>query len=207
MADSFDVVVIGSGPGGYVAAIRAAQLGLKTACIEKSPVLGGTCLNVGCIPSKTFLHASEMYWRLLHEGKTQGIEIESASFNFKQLLDRKGKVVHSFNEGVALLFKKNRITSFTGETARLKTPNLISIGSKEIEAKSIILATGSEPIALPFLPFDEKRIVSSTGALELPKVPKKLLVVGAGVIGVELGSVYQRLGAEVTFIEDRKSVV
>ena len=199
--DSFDVVVIGSGPGGYVAAIRAAQLGLKTACIEKSPVLGGTCLNVGCIPSKTFLHSSELYWKLLHEGKEQGIEISSASFNFKQLMDRKTKVVRSFNEGVAFLFKKNRITSFTGQ-ARLKTPNLISIdGSKEIEAKSIILATGSEPIPLSFLPFDEKRIVSSTGALVLSKVPKKLLVVGAGVIGVELGSVYKRLGAEVTFIE------
>jgi len=174
--------VIGSGPGGYVAAIRAAQLGLKTACIEKNRTLGGTCLNVGCIPSKVLLHDSEH------------------STDFAQMMARKVKVVSGFTSGIELLFKKNRIDWISGH-GRLKGPNTIDVDGKSVEAHHIILATGSEPISFPFLPFDEKKILSSTGALALSSVPKKLLVVGAGVIGVELGSVYRRLGAEVLFIE------
>lgn len=179
---TYDVVVIGSGPGGYVAAIRAAQLGLKTACVEKNKTLGGTCLNVGCIPSKVLLHDSEV------------------SKDFQKMMARKTKVVSGFTSGIEGLFKKNKIDWLTGH-GRLKGPHTIDIDGKSIEAKQIILATGSEPISLPFMPFDETKILSSTGALALPSVPKKLLVVGAGIIGVELGSVYQRLGSEVIFIE------
>ncbi|MBX7065705.1 MAG: dihydrolipoyl dehydrogenase [Parachlamydiales bacterium] len=178
----YDVVVIGSGPGGYVAAIRAAQLGLKTACIEKSKTLGGTCLNVGCIPSKVLLHDSEH------------------SNDFAKMMQRKTKVVSGFTGGVEFLFKKNKVDWIQG-AAKLKSPTSISVNGQNIEAKNIILATGSEPVSLPFLPFDEKKILSSTGALALSSVPKKMLVVGAGVIGVELGSVYKRLGSEVVFIE------
>lgn len=178
----YDIVVIGSGPGGYVAAIRAAQLGLKTACIEKNKTLGGTCLNVGCIPSKALLHDSEI------------------SKDFPKMMERKGKVVAGFTTGIEGLFKKNKIDWIQG-TGKLTGPNTIDVGGKIIEAKNIVLATGSEPIALPFMPFDERKILSSTGALALTTVPKKMLVVGAGVIGVELGSVYNRLGSEVVFIE------
>jgi dihydrolipoamide dehydrogenase len=178
----YDVVVIGSGPGGYVAAIRAAQLGLKTACIEKDPTLGGTCLNVGCIPSKVLLHDSE------------------TSTDFAKMMARKIEVVSGFTSGIQFLFKKNKIDWIAG-FGRVKSPTAIDVDGKTIEAKHIILATGSQPISLPFLPFNETTILSSTGALALSKVPKKMLVVGAGVIGVELGSVYKRLGSEVTFIE------
>ncbi len=178
----YDVVVIGSGPGGYVAAIRSSQLGLKTACIEKNKTLGGTCLNVGCIPSKVLLHDS------------------ANSKGFSEMMERKTKVVSGFTSGIELLFKKNKIDSFQGEGV-FQDPHTISVGGQKIEAKYIILATGSEPISLPFLPFDEKKILSSTGALALSKIPKKMLIVGAGVIGVELGSVYRRLGSEVVFIE------
>jgi dihydrolipoamide dehydrogenase len=197
---SYDVVVIGSGPGGYVAAIRAAQLGLKTACIEKDRTLGGTCLNVGCIPSKALLHSSELYWQLQKEGAYHGIKTEGLSYDFPQMMNRKEKVVQGFTKGIEGLFKKNKIDWIQGE-GKLKGPHLIEVAGETLEAKSIILATGSAPISLPFLPFDEKKILSSTGALALPSVPKKLLVIGAGVIGVELGSVYNRLGSEVIFIE------
>ncbi|MBU6383786.1 MAG: dihydrolipoyl dehydrogenase [Verrucomicrobia bacterium] len=179
---TYDVVVIGSGPGGYVAAIRAAQLGLKTACIEKNKTLGGTCLNVGCIPSKVLLHDSER------------------SSNFAKIMQRKTDVVSSFTGGIEFLFKKNKIDWIRG-SATLKTPHTISVEGQTVDAKQIILATGSEAVSLPFLPFDEKKILSSTGALALSSVPKKMLVVGAGIIGVELGSVYKRLGSEVVFIE------
>lgn len=179
---TYDVVVIGSGPGGYVAAIRAAQLGLKTACIEKNKTLGGTCLNVGCIPSKVLLHDSE------------------GSTDLAKMMERKTKVVSGFTSGIDGLFKKNKIDWIQG-TGRLTGPHTIDVDGKAIEAKNIILATGSEPIQLPFLPFNEKTILSSTGALALTHVPKKMLVIGAGVIGVELGSVYKRLGSEVIFIE------
>ena len=165
-----------------MAAIRAAQLGLKTACIEKNKTLGGTCLNVGCIPSKVLLHDSE------------------GSTDLAKMMERKTKVVSGFTSGIDGLFKKNKIDWIQG-TGRLTGPHTIDVGGKAIEAKNIILATGSEPIQLPFLPFNEKTILSSTGALALTHVPKKMLVIGAGVIGVELGSVYKRLGSEVIFIE------
>ncbi len=195
-----DVLVIGSGPGGYVAAIRAAQLGLKTGCVEKSPVLGGTCLNIGCIPSKAMLHSTELFWKMRTEGKELGIQAEKLSFDFAALMARKNKIVQGFNQGVAALFKKNQIIPLTGH-ATLLSPTSVLIGNETVSAKNIILATGSESIPLPFLPFDEKVVLSSTGALALDRVPKKLIVVGAGVIGVELGSVYARLGTEVVFVE------
>lgn len=197
---SFDVIVIGSGPGGYVAAIRAAQLGLKTACVEKNPQLGGTCLNVGCIPSKALLHSSELYAKLSHEYSLHGITVQGAHFDFPKMMERKRGVVTNFNQGIAALFKKNKITSLIG-TAQLTSPTSVRVGDQDYSAKAIILATGSEPISLPFLPVDEERIVTSTGALSLTKVPKRLAVIGAGIIGVELGSVYARLGSDVTFLE------
>ncbi len=181
----FDLVVIGSGPGGYVAAIRAAQLGLKVACVDKNKNLGGTCLNIGCIPSKALLHDTELNLR---------------TKSFSDMVVRKKKVVAGFNEGIGQLFKKNNITPLIGP-AKLTSPATLQVAGDPIEAKYIILATGSEPTPLPFLPFDEKRILSSTGALALEKVPQKLLIIGAGVIGCELGSVYSRLGALVEFIE------
>lgn len=196
---TYDVIVIGSGPGGYVAAIRCAQLGMKTACVEKGP-LGGTCLNVGCIPSKALLHSSELVYKLDHHMPEHGVNIEKASFDFDKMMGRKRDVVTSFNQGIAALFKKNKIDHLQG-TGTLKSPTTVSVDGTDHAATYIILATGSEPISLPFLPIDEKRVVTSTGALSLEQVPKKLLVIGAGVIGVELGSVYKRLGSEVTFIE------
>ncbi len=197
---TYDVVVIGSGPGGYVAAIRAAQLGLKTACIEKDKQLGGTCLNVGCIPSKALLYSSELYHKLASEYDAHGIKVENPSFDFQKMMNRKQSVVSGFNKGIEGLFQKNKIDWIQGH-GKLIGPTKIEVDGKVIEAKNIILATGSEPVALPFLPFDEKQVVSSTGALALTSVPKKLLIIGAGIIGVELGSVYKRLGSEVTFIE------
>ncbi len=193
----YDVVVIGSGPGGYVAAIRAAQLGLKTACIEKNKTLGGTCLNVGCIPSKALLHSSEIFWKIQRE---EGIIAKGISYDFAKLMGRKEKIVQGFTKGIEGLFKKNKVDWIQGH-GKLKSPHEIEVGKEIIQAENIILATGSEPVPLPFLPFDEKTIVSSTGALSLASVPKKLLIVGAGIIGVELGSVYSRLGSEVIFIE------
>jgi dihydrolipoamide dehydrogenase len=198
--NTFDVVVIGSGPGGYVAAIRAAQLGLKVACIDKRKELGGTCLNIGCIPSKTLLHVSELYWKMIHESEQYGLKSGPCSYSFKDMMNRKQKVITSFNEGIAALFQKNKITFLPG-IAKLISPMVVQVAGEQIGAKNIILATGSEPTGLPFLPFDEKKIVSSTGALTLSKVPERLLVVGAGVIGVELGSVYSRLGSKVEFVE------
>ncbi|MDJ0652133.1 MAG: dihydrolipoyl dehydrogenase [Simkaniaceae bacterium] len=199
MTESFDLIVIGAGPGGYVAAIRAAQLGLKTACIDKEKALGGTCLNSGCIPSKCLLHSSEMYADILHNAKAHGIEA-SPQVNFSQMMKRKGEVMSGLNRGIAALFKKNKVTSMTG-AATFKDPHTLTVGGMEYSAKNFILATGSEPIPLPFLPFDEKTILSSTGALTLQEVPKKIIIVGAGIIGVELGSVYSRLGTEVHFVE------
>lgn len=196
----YDVIVIGSGPGGYVAAIRASQLGLKTACVEKSPTLGGTCLNVGCIPSKALLHSSEFYYKMQHEAAGLGISVKSASADFSKMMERKAKTVAGFTKGIEGLFKKNKIDWLKGH-GKLNGPHTIEVNGESHEAASIILATGSEPAGLPFLPFDEKKVLSSTGALALASPPKKLLVIGAGVIGVELGSVYSRLGSEVVFIE------
>lgn len=196
----YDLAVIGSGPGGYVAAIRAAQLGLKTICIEKSETLGGTCLNVGCIPSKALLQTTEYYSFLKNEGAALGIDASTLSLDFNQMMQRKKGVVKSHTDGVQGLFKKNNIETLFGK-ARLLSNQLIEVGSQKVEAKSILLATGSEPIALPFLPFDETKILSSTGALALSKIPEKMLVIGAGVIGVELASVYARLGSKVTLVE------
>lgn len=200
--EKFDVVVIGSGPGGYVAAIRCAQLGLKTACIEKGP-LGGTCLNVGCIPSKALLHSSELFYKLSHHLPEHGVKVENPSFDFDKMMKRKTDIVSSFNQGIGALFKKNKITHFSGAGHLLSATQVEVRGetTQTIEATHIILATGSEPIALPFLPIDEQRIITSTGALSLPLVPRTMLVIGAGVIGVELGSVYKRLGSDVTFVE------
>ena len=196
----YDVIVIGSGPGGYVAAIKAAQNGLKTACVDKRKELGGTCLNVGCIPSKALLHASEFYHKTLHEASDLGIELGTPKIDFSKMMARKNEIVAGFNQGIAGLFKKNKIDPIVG-TATFKDANTITANGKNYTAKNFIIATGSEPTELPFAPFDEKKILSSTGALALDAVPQKMIVVGAGVIGVELGSVYSRLGTEVHFIE------
>lgn len=201
---AYDVAVIGSGPGGYIAAIRAAQLGFKVACIEKDEKLGGTCLNVGCIPSKALLQSSEYYAWLTHEAKDHGITAPNPTFSLAEMMQRKTKVVTSLVDGVAGLFKRHQVERIQG-TGKLLSPNQIEVddgkSKRTVEAEYILLATGSEPIQLPFLPFDEKRVLSSTGALSLDAVPKRMLVIGAGVIGVELASVYSRLGAEVIVVE------
>lgn len=196
----YDVVFIGSGPAGYFGAIRAAQLGLKTACIEKHSRVGGTCLNVGCIPSKTLLSTTEHYEWLKKEAQGQGIICKDMSFDFPSMMKRKEEVVVGLTNGVAGLFKKNQIDSIKG-TAQFISPNEIMVGSEKIEAKNFVISTGSESTPIPFLPFDEKKVLSSTGALALQAVPKKMLVIGAGVIGVELASVYNRLGTEIVIIE------
>lgn len=202
--NGYDVAVIGAGPGGYVAATRAAQLGLKTICIEKEKALGGTCLNVGCIPSKTLLQTTETVFLLRQHAKEQGIQCHELAVDFAQLMERKKTVVKSLTDGVEGIFKRNKIDRLEG-IARFLTPHSIEVVQGEnrrvIEAKNCILATGSEPIALPFLPFDEQTVLSSTGALSLDAVPKKMIVVGGGVIGVEIASVYQRLGTEVIVVE------
>ena len=200
----YDVTIIGSGPGGYVAAIRAAQLGFKTAIIEKNS-LGGTCLNVGCIPSKALLDSSEHYHNAVHNFSTHGIEIEKPKVNFGQMIQRKREVIDQTVKGIEFLMSKNKIDVFNG-TGSFKDANHITIdmndGSKvEIESKYTIIATGSSSTELPFAKTDQKRIITSTEALELSEVPQKLLVIGGGVIGLELGSVYLRLGTEVTVIE------
>ncbi|MGK5593813.1 MAG: dihydrolipoyl dehydrogenase [Parachlamydiaceae bacterium] len=196
----YDVVVIGSGPGGYVAAIRASQLGFKVACIEKNKSLGGTCLNIGCIPSKALLYSTEIFHLLDTKGKKLGIQSPGMSFEFSTMMQRKEQVVKASIDGVDYLFKKNDVSLIHGE-ATLVENKRIKVNNDLIEAEHIILATGSEPMALPFLPFDGERVVSSTEMLSLPAVPKRLGVIGGGVIGVELASVYHRLGSEVTMIE------
>lgn len=203
--DSFDLVVIGAGPGGYIGAIRAAQLGLKTAVIEKEKTYGGTCLNVGCIPSKALLQSSEFYHEAQHDFASHGIKLESVRLDLETMMARKNKIVSDLTGGIEFLFKKNKITGIKG-TGHILNANTIEVtdanGTKtQIQAKNIMIATGSVPVELPFLKYDEKKILSSTGALSLDYVPKEMLVVGGGVIGLELGSVWARLGSKVTIIE------
>jgi dihydrolipoamide dehydrogenase len=201
----YDLIVIGSGPGGYVCAIRAAQLGMKTAIVEKDATFGGTCLNVGCIPSKAMLHASELYEEAEHTFDKMGIMIGTPSVDLPALHKYRLQNVESNVKGVDFLFKKNKIETFRG-VGRIVAPGKVEVKGDDgkaqtLDTKSIIVATGSDVARLPGIEIDEKRIVSSTGALELPKVPQKLIVVGAGIIGMELGSVWRRLGAEVTVVE------
>jgi dihydrolipoamide dehydrogenase len=204
---SFDVVVIGGGPGGYIAAIRAAQLGLSTACIDEwkgadgKPALGGTCTNVGCIPSKALLQSSENYELAGHRFAEHGVKVKGLELDLAQMMKRKDKVVKSNNDGIVYLFKKNKITFFHGRGRFGKAANEIAVGDETLTAKHVIIATGSSPRALPGADFDEKLILSNTGALAIAAVPKRLGVIGAGVIGLEMGSVWRRLGAEVTLLE------
>ena len=196
----YDLAVIGAGPAGYVAAIRAAQLGLKAVCIDPRDTLGGTCLNVGCIPSKSLLHSTMHYEFLQKQAKHHGIFADRLSIDFSRLMTRKNEVVSSLVTGIAGLFKRHGIAWVQG-SASFCSPHELAVDNAIIQAKNILIATGSEPSALPFLPFDETRIVSSTGLLRLEKAPKRLLVIGAGVIGVELASVYRRLGVETMIVE------
>jgi dihydrolipoamide dehydrogenase len=201
MADSsFDVVVIGAGPGGYVAAIRAAQLGMKTACVDRRGPPGGTCLNVGCIPSKALLQSSHLYEEANKHFADHGITVGSLKFDLAKMMARKQKVVSDNTKGIEFLFKKNKVTYLVGE-GRITAPGQVSVGTDQLSCKHIIIATGSDVTPLPGVAIDEKQIVSSTGALELAAVPKHLVVIGAGVIGLELGSVWHRLGAKVTVVE------
>ena len=202
MSDSteFDLIVIGAGPGGYVCAIRAAQLGLRVACVEKRDTLGGTCLNVGCIPSKALLQSSENFLETTHAWKDHGIVVQGVSLDLARMQARKGEVVGANVKGVEFLFKKNKVTWLKGE-GRITAPGQVSVAGTAYAAKHIVIATGSESMPLPGVAVDEKTIVTSTGALELDKVPGHLVVIGGGVIGLELGSVWRRLGAKVTVVE------
>ncbi len=213
MSKQFDVIVIGGGPGGYVAAIRAAQLGLATACIDEwkndkgGPAPGGTCTNVGCIPSKALLQSSEHYEHAGHAFAEHGIEVKGLKMNVGQMVARKDTVVKQNNDGILYLFKKNKVTFFHGRGAFVKADadgyeiSVSGAASETLKGKHIIVATGSNPRALPNVPFDEKLVLSNTGALAIDAVPKKLGVIGAGVIGLEMGSVWRRLGSDVTILE------
>ena len=204
MSDSFDLIVIGGGPGGYNCAIRAAQLGMNVACVEKSDTLGGTCLNVGCIPSKALLHASEVYDEAANHMDALGVKADGISLDLPQMMAHKDNTVTQLTQGIAYLFKKNKITHLNG-WGKIAGPGKVDVagddGTQTYNAKNIVIATGSEVMPLPGVEIDEETIVSSTGALALPNVPKHMLVVGGGVIGLELGSVWHRLGAEVTVVE------
>ena len=206
---SYDVVVIGSGPGGYVSAIRCAQLGMKTALIEKYATLGGTCLNVGCIPSKALLDSSEHYHMAAHSFADHGINIDPPKIDFAKMIERKSGVVDITCDGIDYLMKKNEITVLHG-FGSLIDKNTVQVEGKEtskVTAKHIILATGSKPIELPFAKFDKERVISSTEALSLKEIPKHMIVIGGGVIGLELGSVYKRLGAQVTVVEYAPNII
>nr|WP_294791184.1 dihydrolipoyl dehydrogenase [uncultured Mucilaginibacter sp.] len=207
----YDVIVIGSGPGGYVAAIRCAQLGLKTACIEKYATYGGTCLNVGCIPSKALLDSSEHFYNAGHTFQNHGINLKDLKVDIAQMMKRKAEVVQKNTGGISFLFKKNKIDAYQG-MGSFKDKNTVIItaadGSvKEITGKNVIIATGSKPSSLPFIKIDKKRIITSTEALTLTEVPKHLVLIGGGVIGLELGSVYARLGAKVSVIEFMDGII
>ena len=207
-----DVVVIGGGPGGYVAAIRAAQLGLNTVCVEMDRTLGGTCVNVGCIPSKALLQSSEHYEFMRLHAAEHGIRTGDVTFDLETMQKRKTAVVGNNTRGVEFLFKKNKVTWARGK-GTLRPGNVVEVAAAEggtntsYQAKNVIIATGSEPIQLPFLPFDEKRVLSNIGALELSEVPRHLIVIGGGVVGLELGSVWRRLGAKVTVVELAPSIL
>ncbi|GBQ25689.1 dihydrolipoyl dehydrogenase [Acidiphilium acidophilum] len=200
MSDQFDLIVIGAGPGGYVCAIRAAQLGMKVACVEKRATLGGTCLNVGCIPSKALLQSSENYHAVRHDFAAHGVIAGDVRFDLPKMMGHKDEVVTANTRGVEFLFKKNKVTWLKGE-ARFKTADTITVGTESYTARSIVIATGSESVPLPGVAIDETRIVTSTGAIALAQVPQHLVVIGGGYIGLELGSVWRRLGAEVTVVE------
>ena len=205
MENNFDLVVIGGGPGGYVCAIRAAQLGLKTACVESRGALGGTCLNVGCIPSKSLLNLSENFHKAKKDFNQQGIEFDSIKLNIEKMMANKNKSIQVLTKGVEFLFKKNKVTYFKGKGVLFSKNDIVVYESNKqrtnIKSKNIVIATGSEATSLPGINIDEKNIVSSTGALSFDKVPKKLAVIGGGYIGLEMGSVWSRLGSEVTVIE------
>ena len=205
MADpTFDLVIIGAGPGGYQAAIRAAQLGLRVACVEKAPTLGGTCLNIGCIPSKALLESSELFVHTAHGVTSHGIKVGAVTFDLEAMMARKTKVVTILTKGIAGLFRKNKVEWIKG-TARIAGANMVEVrateGVQQIGAARILIASGSAPIELPALPFDGETIISSTEALALTKVPQRMLVVGGGAIGLELGSVWRRLGSDVLVVE------
>jgi dihydrolipoamide dehydrogenase len=202
---NFDLLVLGAGPGGYVAAIRAAQLGLKVACVDKEPRFGGTCLRVGCIPSKALLDVSERYYALKNHGANLGIRAENAAFDLQKMMQHKQKTVETLTNGVSLLLKKNKIEKIVA-TARFVSAQAVEVtasdgGKRTIGARHIIIATGSAPVGLPFLPFDGQRVIHSDQAIALEKVPASMVVIGGGAIGLELGSVWARLGAKVTVLE------
>lgn len=199
MAD-YDVIIIGGGPGGYVCAIRCAQLGLKTACVEGRETLGGTCLNVGCIPSKALLHASHSLHEAEHNFAKMGLKGKSPSVDWKEMLAYKDDVIGQNTKGIEFLFKKNKVDWLKG-WGSIPAAGQVKVGDEVHNAKHIVIASGSEPSSLPGVEVDEKVVVTSTGALELPKIPKKMIVIGAGVIGLEMGSVYARLGSDVTVVE------
>ena len=200
MPENYDVIVIGAGPGGYVCAIRAAQLGMTVACVEKRATLGGTCLNIGCIPSKALLQSSEHFDEANHKLAEHGVMVGAVTLDLARMQARKGEVVSANVKGIEFLFKKNKVTWLKG-AGRVTAPGIVEVGGTAYAAKHIIIATGSESIPLPGVEVDEKQIVSSTGGLELTAVPKHLVVIGGGYIGLELGSVWRRLGAEVTVVE------
>ena len=204
MEEEFDLIVIGGGPGGYVCAIRAAQLGLKTACVESRGTLGGTCLNVGCIPSKSLLNLSENYKKAKKDFINQGIEISNVKLNIDKMMSNKNKSVQVLTKGIEFLFKKNKVTYIKGKGVIFSKQDVVVYNNNEkknYKAKNIVIATGSYPTSIPGIDIDEKDILSSTGALSLSSVPKSLTVIGGGYIGLEMGSVWSRLGAEVTVVE------
>ena len=204
MPENFDAIVIGGGPGGYVCAIRLAQLGVKTACVESRGTLGGTCLNIGCIPSKNLLSMSDYYYKALKNFSSIGIEIKKINLNLSKMMQNKEKSVSVLTKGIEFLFKKNKVTYIKG-TASLKSNNEVVVKENNKNTvygtKNIIISTGSLPVSLPGIDFDEKRIVSSTGALSLKTIPKKMVIVGGGYIGLEMGSIWARLGSEIHVIE------
>lgn len=207
----FDVTVIGSGPGGYIAAIRCAQLGMKVAIVERYPALGGTCLNVGCIPSKALLDSSEHYHNATHKFKAHGIQVDGLGLDFAQMIARKADVVKQNSDGISYLMKKNKITVFNGH-ATFVNKNQVSVaktdgGTETVDSDKFIIATGSKPSSVPGVEIDKQRIITSTEALKLTEVPKHLLLIGGGVIGIELGSVYARLGSKVSVVEFTDSII